>query len=234
MITAHPSVRQVMTTQLVTAREKTSFKELVRLLKSNCIGAVPVIDGAGRLVGIVSETDLLVKEQNAGGELPNPSWLYESDRVDGMVACDLMTWPVLTVRGSASIAKAAHTMQEFGVRHLVVVGPGGRPVGIVSRSDLLSVYLRPDEEIREQVIYGVVDEMLSIDPASIRTEVDDGVVTLTGRLPDAATADLLVGVVRRVPGVVGVVDRLHAGAKARSGGGWPYEPPPDVDRGVSR
>jgi CBS domain-containing protein len=195
MITAHPTVRQVMTTKLVTARESTTFKELVRLLKSNCIGAVPVVDGAGRLV-----------------------------------AGDLMTWPVLTVRGSASIAKAAHTMQEFGVRHLVVVGAGGRPTGIVARSDLLNVYLRPDDEIREQVIYGVVDEMLSIDPASIKTEVEEGVVTLAGRLPDAATADLLVGVVRRVPGVVGVVDRLHAGRKTRSGGGWPYEPPPDVDR----
>jgi CBS domain-containing protein len=230
MITAHPTVRQVMTTKLVTARESTTFKELVRLLKSNCIGAVPVVDGAGRLVGIVSESDLLVKEQNTGGELPNPSWLFESDRVEGLVAGDLMTWPVLTVRGSASIAKAAHTMQEFGVRHLVVVGAGGRPTGIVARSDLLNVYLRPDDEIREQVIYGVVDEMLSIDPASIKTEVEEGVVTLAGRLPDAATADLLVGVVRRVPGVVGVVDRLHAGRKTRSGGGWPYEPPPDVDR----
>jgi len=229
MITTHPHVRQVMTTKPVTARETTTFKELVRLLTSNCIGAIPVVDGAGKLVGIVSETDLLIKEEYAGGELPKPNWLYESDRVDGLVAGDLMTWPVLTVRGADSIAKAAHTMHEFGVRHLVVTGTGGRPVGMVSRSDLLSVYLRPDAEIREQVVYGVADEMLSIDPASITADVADGVVTLSGRVPDGATADLLASVVRRVPGVVGVVDRLKAGRKQRSTGGWPYEPPPDVD-----
>ena len=211
MITAHPTVRQVMTTKLVTATESTGFKELVRLLKTHHISSLPIVDDGGRLVGIVSETDLLVKEQQAGGELPHPSWLYEVDRVDALVAGDLMTWPVLTIRGSESVAKAAHTMQEFGVRHLVVVGAGGRPLGIVSRSDLLNVYLRPDAEIREQVVYGVADEMLSIDPASIRAEVIEGVVKLSGRVPDAATAELLAGVVRRLPGVVGVIDRLNTG-----------------------
>jgi CBS domain-containing protein len=228
MITAHPTVRQVMTRELVTARERTPFKELVWLLKSHSISALPIVDGAGKLVGIVSETDLLVKEQHAGGELPNPSWLFESDRVDALIARDLMTWPVLTVRASATIARAAHTMQEFGVRHLVVVA-GGRPTGIVSRSDLLNVYLRPDAEIRQQVIYGVADEMLSIDPASISVEVKDGVVTLAGQLADFANADLLVSVVRRLPGVIGVQDRLRAGKGRRPSGGWPYEPPPDVD-----
>jgi len=232
MITAHPTVRQVMSTEMVTAREETPFKELVSLLKSHSISALPILDGAGRLVGIVSETDLLLKEQHAGGELPNPSWLFETDRVEGLVAGDVMTWPVLTVRPSASIAKAAHTMQEFGVRHLVVNGAGGRPVGVVSRSDLLTVFLRPDAEIRDQVIYGAADEMLSIDPAAIQVEVSHGVVTLEGRLADPATADLLVSVVRRMPGVVGVVDRLKAG-KGRRQGGWPYEPPPDVDEEVS-
>ena len=234
MITAHPNVRQVMTTELVTAREETTFKELVRLLKSHGISAIPVVNGKGELLGIVSETDLLVKEQHSGGELPNPSWLFESDRIEGLVAADLMTYPVITIRGSESVAKAAHLMQEFGVRHLVVVGRGGRPVGMVSRTDLLEVYLRPDLEIRDQVLYGVADEMLSVDPASIEVKVDDGVVTLSGKIPDAATADLLCSITERVPGVVGVVDKLRLSRGGRTVAGWPYEPPPDVDQEVPK
>ena len=228
MVTAHPTVRDVMSTKLVTAREDTPFKELVRLLKTNRIAALPVLDGKGALAGIVSESDLLVKEQHSGGELPVAAWIFEADRVDGKVARDLMTWPVLTARASDSIARAAHEMQQYGVRHLVVTGRGGKPEGIVSRSDLLGVYLRPDGEIRDQVVYGVVDEMLSIDPATLTVDVKDGVVELSGPVPDLATAELLCSVAARVPGVVAVVDRLKIGRGKRRGG-WPYEPPPDVD-----
>ena len=227
MITTHPTVREVMTTDLVTAFEETPFKQLVRLIREHAVSAIPIIDDDGLLVGIVTESDLLVKEQHAGGELPHPNRTFELDRVDAIVARDLMTWPVLTIKATASIAEAAHTMQEFGVRHLVVTGGRGRPLGIVSRSDLLGVYLRPDSEIQAQVAFGVADEMLSIDPAAIHVEVLEGVVTLSGELPDGATAQLLVSVVERLPGVVAVVDELRT--RPRHGGGWPYEPPPDVD-----
>lgn len=229
MITAHPTVREVMTKRLVTAGEHTPFKELARLMHGHAISALPVVDAKQRLVGIVSETDLLVKEQHSGSELAEPHWLVEADRVNALEAKDVMTWPVLTVRGSASVAKAARTMQEFGVRHLVVVS-NGRAVGIVSRADLLRVFLRPDAEIKRHVLYGVADEMLSIDPATIEVDVRDGVVTLSGELDDDASRDLLVAVVKRLPGVVGVENRLRLRPRPDATGGWPYEPPPNVDQ----
>jgi CBS domain-containing protein len=229
MITTHPTVRQVMSKRVVTATEGTPFKELVQMMHSHSISAVPVVDAEHRLVGIVSETDLLLKEQHSGSELPKPHWLLEADRVNALEAKDVMTWPVLTVSGSASIAKAARIMREFGVRHLVVVSKG-RPVGIVSRADLLRVFLRTDGEIKHQVLYGVADEMFSIDPAEIEVEVRDGVVTLSGELPDKGSRDLMVAGVKRLPGVVGVHSHLHLGPHPDATGGWPYEPPPDVDQ----
>ena len=246
MITTHPTVRQVMTKKLVTAGEDATFKELAWLMKSHSISAVPIVDKAGQLVGIVSEADLLVKEQHAGGELPEPHWLFEADRAEGLVAADLMTSPVMTIGGSDSIAKAARTMQEFGVRHLVVVTGKGRPAGLISRSDLLGVFLRPDAEIREQVVYGVIDEMLSLDPAAFKVEVRDGVVSMAGEVPDWATQELLVSIVKRLPAVIGVHEKLRvaagSGARQRAGaaagagasGGWPYEPPPNVDEDAGR
>jgi CBS domain-containing protein len=232
MITTHPTVRQVMTTRLITAGEKTPFKELVQLMHSHSISALPIVDAKRRLVGLVSETDLLVKEQHAGDELPQPHWLLEADRVNALEAKDLMTSPALTVGGDASIAKAARIMRELGVRHLMVVS-NDRPVGIVSRADLLKVYLRPDSEIKQQVLFGVADEMLSIDPAQIEVEVGDGVVTLSGELSDKASRDLLVSVVKRLPGVVGVRSRIHLRPVTEADGGRPYEPPPHVDQEAS-
>jgi CBS domain-containing protein len=208
MITTHPTVRQVMTRGLITAGEKTPFKELIQLMHGHSISALPVVDAKQQLVGLVSETDLLVKEQHAGGELQGPHWLIEADRVNALEAKDVMTWPALTVNGDASIAKAARIMREFGVRHLMVVSKG-RPVGIVSRADLLTVFLRPDSEIKQHVLYGVADEMLSIDPAQIEVEVRDGVVTLSGELSDKASRDLLVSISKRIPGVVGVHSRIQ-------------------------
>jgi CBS domain-containing protein len=208
VITTHPTVRQVMTKVLITAGEKTPFKELIQLMHGHSISALPIVDTKQQLVGLVSETDLLVKEQHAGGELQEPHWLIEADRVNALEAKDVMTWPALTVDGDASIAKAARIMREFGIRHLMVVSKG-RPVGIVSRADLLKVFLRPDSEIKQHVLYGVADEMLSIDPARIEVEVRDGVVTLSGELSDKASRDLLVSIVKRMPGVVGVRSRVQ-------------------------
>jgi CBS domain-containing protein len=208
MITTHPTVRQVMTKGLITAGEKTPFKELIQLMHRHSISALPIVDAKQQLVGLVSETDLLVKEQHAGGELQEPHWLIEADRVNALEAKDVMTCPALTINGDASIAKAARIMREFGVRHLMVVSKR-RPVGIVSRADLLKVFLRPDSEIKQHVLYGVADEMLSIDPAQIEVEVRDGVVTLSGELSDKASRDLLVSISKRMPGVVGVHSRIH-------------------------
>ena len=215
MITTHPTVRQVMTKGVITAGEKTPFKELIQLMHGHSISALPIVDAKQQLVGLVSETDLLVKEQYAGGELQEPHWLIEADRVNALEAKDVMTWPALTIDGDASIAKAARVMREFGVRHLMVVSKG-RPVGIVSRADLLKVFLRPDSEIKQHVLYGVADEMLSIDPAQIEVEVREGVVSLSGELSDEASRDLLVSIVKRMPGVVGVRSRIQLRPERRA------------------
>jgi len=207
MITTHPTVRQVMTKVVITAGERTPFKQLVQVMHLHSINALPIVDAKQQLVGLVSETDLLVKEQHAGGELGDPNWLTEADRVSALEAKDVMTWPALTVSGDASIARAARIMREFGVRHLMVVSKG-RLVGIVSRADLLKVFLRPDGKIRRHVLYGVAGEMLSIDPAQIKVEVRDGVVNLSGEL-SKASRDLLVSITRRMPGVDGVHSRIH-------------------------
>jgi CBS domain-containing protein len=201
-----------MTTKVVVVDEAASYKEIVRLLHEFRVSALPVVDSDGIVVGIVSEADLMLKE-DPGQE--GEAHLFETrrqrgtrEKARGSVASQLMSAPVATARPEASLAEAARSMHELGVKRLPVVDPQGRVIGIVSRADLLSVFLREDEEIRHDVVEGVIAHTLWIDPATIRVEVNEGVVRLEGPLERRSLVPVLVGLVYAVEGVVGVENHL--------------------------
>lgn len=203
-------VKDVMTTNVHVAGEQTGFKELVRLIRDNQISALPVLDRAGRVVGIVSEADLLLKEERA--QLEEGRRLFESSRrrqdrakANANTAIDLMSSPALVIEPELSIAEAARVMHERGVKRLPVVDGAGRLVGIVSRSDLLKVFLRSDEEIERELEVELIRKTLWLDPEAIKVSVDAGVVSLAGHVDRKTDKRLLVRLAAQLDGVVDVV-----------------------------
>ena len=201
-----------MTARPVVTAETTGFKELARLLAQHRISALPVVDDAGRLVGVVSEADLLLKETFGLGDNHH---LVESSRArrehakaGALLARDLMTSPAVTIRPGAPIVEAARVMHDKAVKRLPVVDEDGRVVGIVTRSDLLQVFLRPDAQIREDITEGLIVRTLWMDPNSIEVTVTDGVVELAGRVDRKSDIPILRNMIGGLDGVVGVVERL--------------------------
>jgi CBS-domain-containing membrane protein len=207
-------VRDVMTTTVVLVDESTGFKDIIRRMEDSGVSALPVVDADGYLVGIISEADLLLKEEHA--RAPDRRHLLEGRprrteraKAEGLLAAQLMTAPVITIGPEASLGQAARLMHEKRVKRLPVVEEGGKVVGIVSRADLLKVFMRPDEEIRQEVVGDVLARMLSIGPDRVRATVRDGVVTVEGLVERRSLIPLLAGLVRGVDGVVGVEERLR-------------------------
>lgn len=206
------TVQDVMTKTVVVVNEDASFKEIVRLMQEYRVSAVPVVDGDDRVVGIVTEGDLILKEDTS---LATEERVLESRRrkiqrqkAGGTVAGELMTRPAETIGARATLAEAARKMHRLSVKRLPVVDEKGKLVGIVSRVDLLRVFLRPDQEIRRDIEETVIARTLWIDPATIRVTVAQGVVTLEGELERRSLTDAMVEIVRAVPGVVSVQSRL--------------------------
>lgn len=208
------TVRSVMTEKVVAVRPQMPYKEMVALMSERGVSALPVVDvtdSDGRVVGIVSDADLLIKEERPphrpGGALVRPGGAEA--RAKARDAEALMTAPVLTVRPEATLTEAARTMHRSGFKRLPVVDEHGRLVGIVSRSDLLKPFLRSDESIHREVVEDVMRDTLAIEGAAADVRVDEGVVTLDGELETRGLAALLVRLVGRIEGVVAVDDRLR-------------------------
>lgn len=204
------TVDKVMTGKVITVRPTTVYRELVALMSEHAISALPVVDVAdstGRLVGLVTQDDLLAKER-AGAERHMTSRGHgEQARAHAEVARDLMTSPVMTVAPDDSLARAARLMHQARIRHLPVVDDEGRLVGIVSRGDLLKPYLRSDESIRHEIAADVFGRHTTLFGA-LEVEVAEGVVTLTGELETTADIDLAIRLVSAVEGAVGVRNHL--------------------------
>jgi CBS domain-containing protein len=207
-------VRDVMTDAVVTVDQATPFKDVTRALAAHRIGAVPVLDPRGRVAGIVSETDLLLKhEQQHATEAGRSPFegrrrRDERRRAAGRTARDLMSAPAATVAPMTPVAQAARVMRERHVKHLPVVDGDGRLVGIVSRGDLARVFLRPDGDLLRDVQALLESFRPDLDPAAIQVRVAGGVVELTGFAERRSTALLLAYRARRLDGVVGVDARV--------------------------
>jgi CBS domain-containing protein len=202
-----------MTREVVTVDERASFKEVATLIAEHRVSALPVLDGKGRVVGIVSEADLLLKEEFA--EKPTKDRLFQSRRqretrakAAGDTAAELMTSPAVTVGPDASVAEAARLLHRHGVKRLPVVDPAGPLLGIVSRADLLKVFLHSDADIAREVRQQVLMRAMWMDPDTVVVDVRDGVVALTGQLERRSLIPITVSLVHGIDGVVDVIDRL--------------------------
>ncbi|GAA3560403.1 CBS domain-containing protein [Nonomuraea rosea] len=217
------TVKDVMTTRVTTVREHAPFRDIAEVLVTNGISAAPVVDGDDRVIGVVSEGDLMRKEEfreQYSGESYRPSrrsqlrrWITGQHEAGERKAAEntaagLMDAPAVTVSPFASISRAARLMDEHGVKRLIVVDDQGRPSGIVSRRDLLKMYLRDDDETRRRVVEGIPSHARWDDRDGIIVEVHDGIVTLSGQAGRRSEAKTAVQTAQRVEGVVDVHEAL--------------------------
>ena len=210
-------VRDVMTTRVVAVRKGATFKDIVALLTEYRVSAFPVLDDQGEVVGVVSEADLLSKEALVAamgwqavrlGRIAGSPYRGDLAKAAAVTAADLMTEPPIVVTPDEPVTSAARLMYHARVKRLPVVEEGGQLAGIVSRADVLSVYSRPDEEIRQEITKNVILNEFSADPDQFAVTVSGGVVTLEGHPETTASGRDIVAETWHVEGVVSVRDRL--------------------------
>ena len=209
------TVADVMTAPVVAVASDASFSSVAELLYTAAVRAVPVLDGNGRLLGVVSESDLLVTAErgdpNEGRHWWRPRHVGRpgpAAKAGAATAAQLMTTPVVTIAPDATVAAAARTMREHRLSWMPVVDGDDHVVGVLGRSDLLAVFLRDDAAIRAEVVTEVFGRMLLVDPAQVAVTVTDGVVTLDGELETRADTVTAEHLVERLEGVVGTHNRL--------------------------
>ncbi|WP_405877737.1 CBS domain-containing protein [Streptomyces sp. NBC_01136] len=210
-------VGEVMTREVVEARRETSFKDVARLLDQHRISGLPVVDQDDKVLGVISETDL-IRRQAAGstdGRAPRfrmPALGRSARRAAAVArattAEGLMSTPAITVHPEQPIADAARVMERHGVERLPVVDEEDRLIGIATRRDLLRVFLRTDEEIRREVLEDVLNRAMCLPAHAVTASVTDGMVTLGGCLERRSDIPFLLRLVYRLDGVVGVVNTL--------------------------
>ncbi|MFE2101643.1 CBS domain-containing protein [Streptomyces sp. NPDC059468] len=209
-------VSDVMTHAVVAVGREALFKEIVERMDQWKVSALPVLEGDGRVIGVVSEADLLPKEEFRDSDpdrFTQLRRLSDMAKAGGVRAEELMSAPAVTVHADATLAEAARIMALRNVKRLPVVNAEGLLEGVVSRGDLLKVFLRPDKDLADDIRRDVVDILFPDPVEPVHIMVTEGVATLTGRVPDASRIPLAVRLVRGVEGVVGVDCRLTGAAE---------------------
>jgi CBS domain-containing protein len=207
------TVSDVMTRTVVSVNAFAPFKDIVRRMQEYQVSAVPVVDEDHLVLGLVSEGDLILKEDaDLEGEprvLEGVQRRHDRSKAAGRIAWELMTAPAITIGPAATLGEAARLMHRRAVKRLPVVDPdNGTILGIVSRTDLLKVFLRDDAEIAPEIREDVIHRTLRIDPDTIRVVVRDGVVTMEGQVEHRSLRSVLERLVLSSEGVVGVDNRL--------------------------
>ncbi|MEV4611584.1 CBS domain-containing protein [Kitasatospora sp. NPDC049258] len=208
----HRIVGNLMTTAVVHVRPETGFKEIARLLAEHDITSVPVLDQEDRPLGLVSEADLLINEaaqEDPTGLLLTPQLpARERSRSHATTAHGLMTSPAVCARPEWTVVGAARLMQRQHLKRLPVVDEAGRLVGIVSRSDLLRVFLRQDRAIGEEIRHEVLATILGLNVDGLDVGVSEGRVTVRGTVERRSQISVMERLCRSVDGVVDVTTSL--------------------------
>ena len=211
-------VRDVMTTQVVTVRKTTRYKEVARLMTEYKVNAMPVVTDKGRVIGMVSEADMLRKQERAfrrfGTGLPRRT-RHQREPAEARTVGGRMTSPAVTIHPDAPLGSAARLMNGHNIRRLPVVDASGELIGIVSRRDLLSVFLLSDEEITAE-LRDAISTILLDEGDAITVTARDGVVTLSGTLARKEMIPVAVRVASEADGVVAVHDKLSSDVPAAS------------------
>lgn len=206
-------VKDVMTRKVVSFRPDTPFHEIAQTLARRGISGAPVLGTDGRVVGVVSETDVLRKEEFKSPDSETPHFedrrrREARERAAGGTAAEIMSSPAICLPEDGTVVEATRLMAQRGVKRLPILASDGTPAGIVTRGDLMRVFLRSDDEIRDEVVEEVIRRYLWQDVKMVKVDVEEGVVTLRGTLDLRSLIPIAVWLTAAVEGVVRVVDEL--------------------------
>ncbi|MFG2030592.1 CBS domain-containing protein [Streptomyces sp. NPDC048825] len=210
-------VGEVMTSEVIGARQETPFKDVAQLLARHRISGLPVVDADDKVLGVISETDLMRRqaakaERDRVGPFRLPALRRKARttaaKARALTAGQLMSTPAITVHPEQRVADAARVMERHHIERLPVVDEEDRLIGIATRRDLLRVFLRTDEEIRQEIIDEVLTRAMCLPPHTVIVSVQNGTATLEGRLERRSDIPLVVQLTWRVDGVVGVMNSL--------------------------
>ncbi|MFF1341984.1 CBS domain-containing protein [Streptomyces sp. NPDC058290] len=199
----HIKVGDLMTDEVVAVVSATSFKDVAKLLAQHDVSGLPVVDDEDRVVGVVSESDLLIRQA-----APVAAASSEASPVAEVTASEVMSTPAVTIHTEETAADAARLMTRRSVERLPVVDEEERLVGIVTRRDLLRLFLRPDSEIRRRVTDDVLGDTLGVHAEAVEVHVIDGVVTLSGVVDRQSQVPVLIRLVEQLEGVVAVASAV--------------------------
>jgi CBS-domain-containing membrane protein len=207
------NVADLMTTEVVSVDETAGFKQMVELIEQHRISALPVVDGQRRVIGVVSEADLILKEDRIDlGEqhvFESHRRRQERERAGGTTARELASVPAVTIGPGDSVREAAKLMHDRAIKRLPVVDGDGRLVGVISRSDVLRVFMRSDDDIRREIVEDVIRRTMLLDAPTLVISVTDGIVTATGEVDRKTDAEILTRLSAAVAGVVAVESHIR-------------------------
>jgi len=205
------TVKDVMSTHVIAVRQDAPYKDMAAMLRAQRVSAFPVLDDHNKVVGVVSESDLLTKEALEGTAPVMPQGMMsqrEHARASAVTAAELMTTPPVTIGPGEPVTQAARLMYSRRVKRLPVTSDDGTLIGIVTRADVLSVYSRSDADIQREIIQDLIQGMFRCDPARFTVSVTDGIATIEGTAESAVVGRDIIEAARHVEGVVAVRDRL--------------------------
>jgi CBS domain-containing protein len=205
-------VKDVMTTEVVSVTKTASYRHIAELLTEHHLTALPVVLPDGQVAGVVSEADLIRKQERHENPERKPGWQLRPTaraKAEARTAAELMSTPAITISPDALLGTAARLMGAHRIKRLPVVDADGTMVGIVSRTDLLKVFVRPDAEIAAEAS-DVLTRILLADPAAVRAAAHNGVITLTGRLGSELEIAAAGRLIEAIDGVVSVTSTLYS------------------------
>ncbi len=211
-MTTMMTIQNVMTSEVTAVHPETTLKDVARILVQRGISGLPVVDDDGVVLGVISEADLLIKEQGAtaiphrrGARIRGESRTHHTAlaKVKATTAGEAMTSPAITIEPEASLPAAAAIMVDRAVNRLPVT-KFGVLVGIVSRADLVRAYVRSDDQIAEYIRYDLLLRHLLVNPVLFELTVKDGVVHIAGQAETRSIAEMIDRLVATVPGVIAV------------------------------
>lgn len=196
--------REIMTTPVVTVHPDTPLKDVAARMAANRVSGLPVVDGGGRLVGIVTESDFI---RQFGAPAPQGPFgsahrARAEDTAAAVTAADLMTREVVTSGGDASLRELAQVMSDHHINRVPIVD-GDAFKGIVTRADIVRAFARPDSAVADEIRWRLVHQ-LGIDGTRLTVETRNGVVTLSGEVENRNDTVLLARMAAAMEGVVDV------------------------------
>lgn len=194
-------VIDVMTTEVIAVSPTDSLKEAAHRMMEGGVSGLPVVDGSGALVGIVTEADILGQE----AEREN----YRETAARPTIVGEVMTRQPVVARPEMLVSEAAQLMVGKGVKRLPVIDEAGGLVGVLSRRDVVAAFGRPDEVIEDEIREDVLRRLFGIDPGSIRVSVREGKVMIEGNVDEPDWIHLVGEAIQGLEGVVRIENRLH-------------------------